>query len=495
MTAASSSRWGTGNEPSRQEDMAVLSGLHRSHRAYLLAVARRAGARGQDCEDAVQFAFMQVLVLMRDGRGPSSNVRGYLAVCVKNYVRSGGRHREIPYGLEPEDVASDRALPEAVVVGREERDLALLAYSRLPASAREVLFAADVEGAPGSEVAERLGLSESGYYARLSKARDDLRSQFLAVNIVRKHEVADDAAHPSGVDIARWARGSASARLSASVERHLETCPTCGRVAIDAARMRKVLRLTLAPPVGLKPVLGPVGGWLAQLTAVRAAVVVPLAALVCGGVFAFTVWGSSSGHEPAVGAVALPGASSTRSEVAPSSAPEDSAAASESGTPHDSSSGGEYQAEPDSPMSPAPSTASQQFAAEDLTVSSQAPASGATTAPGVNPTPASVAGAVRWSQDPEALLAGSVGGTVRLPFVIESDGSGDPVLVDIMVTLPAGVRTAEVRDGQCSTADGGVIRCGRVMLDGTNRVEGSILVTADAGHMARGAKISLSSAA
>jgi RNA polymerase sigma-70 factor (ECF subfamily) len=97
---------------------------------------------------------------------------------VSDYWRSSARARNAMPRLV--DV-SDGSPTETTVIGREDRDLALLALSRLDAVDREILLLELWEGLSHADVAEALGIKPQAARQRAYRARRNLAAEYAKV--------------------------------------------------------------------------------------------------------------------------------------------------------------------------------------------------------------------------------------------------------------------------------------------------------------------------
>jgi RNA polymerase sigma-70 factor (ECF subfamily) len=81
---------------------------------------------------------------------------------------------------EGRSIASDEIPPEARAAAKEMKEILELAMADMPAKYREVYEMRDVSELPGTEVAKKLGISESAMKSRLYRAREILRERLDA---------------------------------------------------------------------------------------------------------------------------------------------------------------------------------------------------------------------------------------------------------------------------------------------------------------------------
>lgn len=164
-------------------DRAAFDALVARHERALYRFARRVA--GAEAEDALQDAFLAVWRGASGWRGDAA-ARTWLFQIVAHACH---RRRRRPAGapdraVEPRDaevVAAPAAAPDAVAGAREVGRALDAALAALEPEAREVLLLRDVEGLPGEEVAEVLGLSLAAMKSRLHRARLALEERVEAV--------------------------------------------------------------------------------------------------------------------------------------------------------------------------------------------------------------------------------------------------------------------------------------------------------------------------
>jgi RNA polymerase sigma-70 factor (ECF subfamily) len=200
----------------------------------LLRFAHTLTADASLAEDLVQETVGRALERSADFRGDSSLATWLHRILHNLAVDSVRRSREDP----SEDVAmaiearwreDDYTVdPDAVIARAELRDDLREALSHLPVHYRTAVVLHDAEGMTMREIAQIQQVSLPAAKQRLRRGRMLLVSQ-LAADHERREELA-------GVPLRCWeARrhvsdyldGELEARVARTVEKHLETCPTC----------------------------------------------------------------------------------------------------------------------------------------------------------------------------------------------------------------------------------------------------------------------------
>jgi RNA polymerase sigma-70 factor (ECF subfamily) len=163
-------------------DRAAFEELVARHEKAMFRFARR--VVGEDAEDVLQEAFLSVWRSAAGWRGEAS-ARSWLFQivahgCHRRLRRSAGERAT----AGPEDalgVPAPAAAPDAVVSSRQLGRALEAALRALEPEAREVLILRDVEGLPGEEVAQVLGIGLAAMKSRLHRARLALKERIEAV--------------------------------------------------------------------------------------------------------------------------------------------------------------------------------------------------------------------------------------------------------------------------------------------------------------------------
>lgn len=179
----------TSTEPSDGELLARISAGDRAafeelvvrHERALFRFARR--VVGEDAEDVLQEAFLSVWRSAAGWRGDAS-ARSWLFQIVAHgchhRLRRSAGERAAAGTEEVLAVAAPSPTPDAVVSSRQVGRALEAALRSLEPEAREVLILRDVEGLPGEEVAQVLGIGVAAMKSRLHRARLALKERIEA---------------------------------------------------------------------------------------------------------------------------------------------------------------------------------------------------------------------------------------------------------------------------------------------------------------------------
>ncbi|MCL8252747.1 sigma-70 family RNA polymerase sigma factor [Aeromicrobium fastidiosum] len=233
----------------RGGDTSAYGELFGRHRDAALRLARQV-AGTSDADDLVAEAFVRVLALLQDGRGPDEAFRAYLLTSIRRLHIDRVRARNKVWSTAHE-AELDRAVefvdPAEMTF---EHGAAAVAFSSLPERWRLVLWHLDVEGQRPAEVAPLLGMSPNGVSALAYRAREGLRQAYL------QHHLAptlhEGCSRTTGM-LGSYVRKGLSARDTATVEKHLDGCSRCTGLHLELREVNSNLSGVLGPAV-----LGPV---------------------------------------------------------------------------------------------------------------------------------------------------------------------------------------------------------------------------------------------
>lgn len=159
-----------------------ITRLVRTHRASLVAVARREGLHAEDALDAVQDAFTTFLVLPHAPRlaGEDEDSEKLLSVLVRNHARNRRRRHEVARPHTSDDaelqaLEDDADSVEALVSRAEEHVRAAKCLDRLRELQRRVLTLRLLEDEPGVRVAELIGATPGNVAVILHRAKREMR--------------------------------------------------------------------------------------------------------------------------------------------------------------------------------------------------------------------------------------------------------------------------------------------------------------------------------
>jgi RNA polymerase sigma-70 factor (ECF subfamily) len=167
----------------------------RRHYPYALKVARRYTRNPSDADDLAAEAFVRILSLLREGRGPREHGKTYVARTVRNIATDRSRRRQ-PAMTEIDEArdlpASDD--PAAAALSAMELGDVLAGLAACPPRQRYAMQMTVFEGVPIAMVAADLGISKNAVAALLVRARESIR-RFVARGVHEHGSESGRAAH------------------------------------------------------------------------------------------------------------------------------------------------------------------------------------------------------------------------------------------------------------------------------------------------------------
>jgi RNA polymerase sigma factor (sigma-70 family) len=229
----------------RDGDTSAYGSLFQRHVEAATRLAR-ALTRSGEADDLVSDAFLKVLAVLQDGRGPDEAFRAYLLTAVRRLhldrVRAVARTRPTD-----DQQVLDRGVPfEDAVSAAFENDAAARAFASLPERWQLVLWHLEVEGQKPAAVAPLLGMTPNSVSALAYRAREGLRAAYLESHAA---EVTDETCRAVTPLLGGYVRQTLSARDTGKVERHLDGCRRCTGVHLELVEVNQNLRALLAPAV------------------------------------------------------------------------------------------------------------------------------------------------------------------------------------------------------------------------------------------------------
>ncbi|MFN8018734.1 MAG: sigma-70 family RNA polymerase sigma factor [Acidimicrobiales bacterium] len=229
--------------------------LYRRHRPTAVAAARRALAphnRAQ-AEDVAEVALSAVYDALRRGRGPTTELRGYLVVAVRREAVRQQRRRDreavvdasvLPAASDPP--ASPYADPAVRALASSGPNADALdpesllgeVYRGLSDRFRHALWLSEVEGRTPAELGPLLGITANAAAALCYRARRALRAAYVDVYAAT---LASPTCKPFTSELASFIEAGQPDEGHDAVRAHLEGCARCREVARGAARSASAL--------------------------------------------------------------------------------------------------------------------------------------------------------------------------------------------------------------------------------------------------------------
>lgn len=280
----------------RAGDSSAYAVLFQRHVQAATRLARQLLSTGE-ADDLVSEAFLKVLAVLQDGRGPDEAFRAYLLTSVRRLhvdrVRATARTRPTD-----DDAVLDRGVPfDDAVSAAFENDAAARAFASLPERWQLVLWHVEVEGQKPAAVAPLLGMSPNAVSALAYRAREGLRAAYLESHAAATTDAACRQVTPL---LGGYVRQTLSPRDSAKVDAHLDGCRRCTGVHLELVEVNQNLRGLLAPAV-----LGPAAAGYLGATGVAATALAGASSLAAGSAMASA--GSAAAGGTAAGGVAAGG--------------------------------------------------------------------------------------------------------------------------------------------------------------------------------------------
>jgi RNA polymerase sigma factor (sigma-70 family) len=167
----------------RDGDDSAYGELWKRHADVGSAIARRVTTR-IDSADVVSEAFARMLQAIRNGAGPRTAVRSYLATTIRAVCATWGRaHREtVSLDQAPEFGFTDERLDR--IDDLDSLDKAVAAMKTLPERWQTALWYSEVEGLSNAEIAEILRIKVAAAAMLISRARAGLRRSWYVSEAV-----------------------------------------------------------------------------------------------------------------------------------------------------------------------------------------------------------------------------------------------------------------------------------------------------------------------
>lgn len=164
----------------RTGDIVAYGQLYSRHVRLARNLARRYTRQEADAADVVSEAFTGLYSALVGGRGPADNVRGYLAVSIRNAAATLSRRSQ---RLSPTDdhqvLERPMEMPEDPLTP-EQTDVLRAAWADLQPRWRYILWELEIQGRKPAEIAREIGMSPNAVSALAKRARQGLRAAVVA---------------------------------------------------------------------------------------------------------------------------------------------------------------------------------------------------------------------------------------------------------------------------------------------------------------------------
>ncbi|CAL8899285.1 hypothetical protein KVA01_02160 [Kocuria varians] len=250
----------------RQGDSSAFAELYERHRGAALAVARMHSRNESDAQDLVSEAFIRVLGLLQEGRGPREFLRAYLVTAVSRLAadRANELSRTRPEDPQPYGVLDRVELFDDTVVRQVDSAVVARAFASLPERWQEILWYLEVEGRRPRQVASVVGAQPNAVSALGKRAREGLRAAYM-----QEHVSAQALANCSefSSQLGAFARGSLTPSRTKVVQGHLDECRRCTAEYLQLQDLGLGLRGWVLPVLAGLPLWGGEGTHLATALA------------------------------------------------------------------------------------------------------------------------------------------------------------------------------------------------------------------------------------
>ena len=234
---------------------------------------------GPDADDLVAESFTRVLALLEAGKGPDEFFRAYLLTSIRR-LHIDRTRRQKRVRTTADDAELDRTIefvdPAEM---RFEQGAAAAAFATLPERWQLVLWHLDVEGHRPADIAPLLGMSPNSVSALAYRAREGLRQAYLQNHLAPNLHAS--CRSTTGM-LGSYVRRGLSARDSARVEAHLDTCSRCTGLYLELSEINSNLSGILGPALLGTVAAGYVSGG-AALTGIGAVVEAALVPVKAAG--------------------------------------------------------------------------------------------------------------------------------------------------------------------------------------------------------------------
>lgn len=194
--------------------------LVRRHSGAAFRAAVRYGSGVVDPDDLAAEAFVRVWLVLRQGSGPTGGLRSYLVVLVRNLAMRRWF----------QEIRGTRA--GEMVARRCKYQMVSAAFHTLPAHARELLWALDVDGVTPADRIRRTAVA---------RARAELRGAVLRTMVP---DGTEPGCRTTRAVLVACVRGEVSVRRAKLFTAHLDECASCRTVAAGLVETSCELALT-----------------------------------------------------------------------------------------------------------------------------------------------------------------------------------------------------------------------------------------------------------
>ncbi|MGO4257207.1 sigma-70 family RNA polymerase sigma factor [Marmoricola sp. RAF53] len=206
--------------------------------------------------ELVSEAFTKILAMFGRGTGPDQSFRAYLFATIRTIHLDQARRRSNEVLVDDFTESPFEPLLGDGVEARNEAVVVADAFRSLPDRWRTVLWLTEVDELPLDEAAARLGMNRNSVAALSFRAREALRSAYLAQHVALADNRTADCAGVLEL-VPRYVRGSLRVRSAKQVDAHIDSCASCALAVAELAALNSDLRALLVPALLLAGLVGP----------------------------------------------------------------------------------------------------------------------------------------------------------------------------------------------------------------------------------------------
>ena len=218
-------------------------------RYYSAGMSCAAAYSQSDREDLVVEAYTKILQTIRGGGGPTDSFRSYLYATIR-HLALGRKEKEsgVVSGLEEASLGTGSVEGDVLSNIDAERIMRVF-HAMKKKEQRQVLWLTEVEELSTTEVANRLGISQSNVTTTAQRARQEF-IRLWTQDHVRLDGVEPDSEHAWVLAHAgEYLTGKPSNRTRTRIEAHLAECDECSEKLADAQSSFGMFRSKIIPGI------------------------------------------------------------------------------------------------------------------------------------------------------------------------------------------------------------------------------------------------------
>jgi RNA polymerase sigma factor (sigma-70 family) len=224
----------------RTGDATAFGVLYHRHVTAVRRLARELVMSPAEADHLVAETFALVHDVTQRGDGPTDAFRPYVLTALRRVAADQVRNWRVPMAghSDPGEPLTTPAAPDS-----DEAPI-VRAFLSLPERWRAVLWHADIEGEPATEIAMLLGVDANAVADLRRSAREGLRQAIVRTYIAR---TARPECQPTAERLDGYQRGALAEQDAAAVGRHVEGCADCAALCVALGGITAGLRDQVAP--------------------------------------------------------------------------------------------------------------------------------------------------------------------------------------------------------------------------------------------------------